>query len=329
MRANIQRATGGALSTPAELHAKARDVLSRGQMLEAVLGSDEIALLARSFYAVDDEGFSAGERMAALRAPGTAQAMTLVAGQMGLELGVFQVAALVHMRRIASAFSSLGPGLGPEFAVALPWSVSQPGLGSPPTPAGPQASFNPSQQPSAWPATAPPTPGPGPPAPTRTDLFSAAPWAPTATPRDPVALFAADNTHLSGFQVLPTWSALPEAQKDAYRARSETLRREAWAATPSPSATAPSFTRQRPQRQPGQGFAALATRGQRLPGVPRVPGIVTGLKVFREEVENEGLEFQEVLRRWEELDHGQRDGYEARAAAVNANARVAYRMGRG
>jgi hypothetical protein len=57
-----------------------------------------------------------------------------------------------------------------------------------------------------------------------------------------------------------------------------------------------------------------------------MPIIVTGLKVFRDELAA-GMEFQEVLRRWDALTEGQREAYKERAAAANAAASAAYREG--
>lgn len=61
--------------------------------------------------------------------------------------------------------------------------------------------------------------------------------------------------------------------------------------------------------------------------MPGMPTIITGLKVFRDEL-GPGMEFQEVLRRWDALIEGQREAYEDRAAAANAAARAAYQQGR-
>jgi len=385
VRANIQRATGGRLSTPSELYAKAKDAMDRGQF-ETMLNDDEIALLARSFHAMDDTTFSAGARMAALGAPGTGQAMALLSSRLGLELTVFQAAALHQMRQMRQMAPAF-PGLGPGFATVP--SLPMPGLGFTAT-AAPQDQFGQGQQPLdtvigamaslqqqrdlgnvtdeevaarnrdylvalrtassqsrlpypaptliaptgfpsalplppvSWPATPPP--------PSRTDLFGSGPWPPGATPRDPIALFR-DDTQLSGFDVLPGWSALPEDQKEAYRARSETLRREAWAEheTALTEGTSPFALPRREeagQRQPCPGnLAGLESGGERFPGVPGMPTIITGLEVFRDEL-GAGMEFQEVLRRWDALTEGQREAYEERAAAANAAAQAAYRQGR-
>ncbi|KAK1767908.1 hypothetical protein QBC33DRAFT_537703 [Phialemonium atrogriseum] len=372
--------------------------MDRGQF-ETMLSDDEIALPARSFHAMDDTTFSAGASMAALGAPGTAQAMALLSSRLGLDLAVFQAAALHQMRQMrhmAPAFPGLGPG--PSFATVP--SLPMPGLGGFTATAAPQGQFGQGQQqqpldtvlgamaslqqqrdlgnvtdeevaarnrdylaalrtasspqsrlpypaaptliaPTAFPSSSalpsppvvwwPPAAAPPPP-PSRTDLFGSGPWPPAATPRDPIALFRDDDTHhhLSGFDVLPAWSALPEDQKEAYRARSETLRREAWAEheTAVAEGTSPFALPGREQRQPRPGnLAGLESGGERFPGVPGMPTIITGLKVFRDEL-GAGMEFQEVLRGWDALTEGQREAYEARANAANAAARAAYRQGR-
>ncbi|WYZ42186.1 hypothetical protein EsH8_V_001081 [Colletotrichum jinshuiense] len=391
VRANIQRATGGRLSTPSELYAKAKDAMDRGQ-LETMLNENEITLLARSFHAIDDGNFSAGPRMGAFGAPGTGQAMALLSNRLGLDLAVFRAAALrqvrqmQQMQQMAPAF----PGPGPGFA-NVP-SFPTPGLGFAPV-AAPQGQFGQGQQPinniigamsslhqqlelgnvteeeaaarnreylaalqtassqsrlaypappmmaptgfSGFPSTLPfqPVPWPAaPPPPSRNDLYGSGPWPPAAKPRDPIGLFR-DHSNLSGFNVMPGWSALPEDQKEAYRARSEMLRREAWTAheTALAEGTSPFALprrEERGQQQPRPGnLAGLQSGGERMPGVPGMPTIITGLKVFRDEL-GAGMEFQEVLRRWEALAEGQREAYAARAAAANAAARSAYRQGR-
>jgi hypothetical protein len=108
-----------------------------------VLSDDEIALLARSFHAMDDTAFSAGAIMAVLGAPGTGKAMALLSSRLGLEVTVFQAAALHQvrqMRQMAPAF----PGLGPGFAT-VPF-LPMPGLGFPAT-AARQGQFGQGQQP--------------------------------------------------------------------------------------------------------------------------------------------------------------------------------------
>jgi hypothetical protein len=49
MRALIQKATGGALSTPGELTAKAREAIERGRLQED-LNDEEVRLIAQRFW---------------------------------------------------------------------------------------------------------------------------------------------------------------------------------------------------------------------------------------------------------------------------------------
>lgn len=255
VRANIQRATGGRLSTPSELYAKGKDAVDRGQ-LGTMLNDDEIALLARSFHGMDDATFSPVERSRAFGVPGTAQAVELLSKRLGLDVVVFRAAAVHHMQYMAPMFPSLRPAQsppmpGPAFTTpqgqfgnrqqpqdiirAMVSLSEQHELGNVTDEvvvarnreylAALQAASSQSGRPaptlftSPWPATPPILP---------TDRFGSGPWPPTAQPRSPINVFHND-THLSGYDVEPGWSALSEDQKEAYRARSETFRREAWA----------------------------------------------------------------------------------------------------
>lgn len=92
-----------------------------------MLNDDEIALLARSFYAMDDVTFSLVERSGAFGAPGTGQAVELLSRRLGLDVVVFQAAVLYQvdqmhqmpqmhhmpqmpqMRHMTPALPSLGP----------------------------------------------------------------------------------------------------------------------------------------------------------------------------------------------------------------------------
>lgn len=162
--------------------------------------------------------------------------------------------------------------------------------------------------------------------PSNADRFGSGPWPPTARPQNPITIFA-NEAGVSGYEVEPGWTALSENQKAAYRARSETLRHEAWAqheANVSEDTSPTALPGAGPRQRPAKNLAGLARRGERLPWVPARPGIITGLSVFRDEQETD---WQEVLRRWEALLE-QRQGYEVRADAANAAARAAFREGR-
>lgn len=255
VRANIQRATGGSLSTPSELYAKGKDAVDHGQF-GTVLNDDEIALLARSFHGMDDATFSPVERSRAFGVPGTAQAVELLSRRLGLDVVVFRAAAVHHMQYMAPMFASLGPVQsppmpGPAFTTpqgqfgnrqqpqdiirAMVSLSEQHELGNVTDEevvarnrdylAALQAASSQSGRPaptlltSPWPATPPILP---------TDRVGCGPWSLTAQPRSPINVFHNDM-HLSGYDVEPGWSALSEDQNEAYRARSETFRREAWA----------------------------------------------------------------------------------------------------
>lgn len=56
VRANILRATTGTLGTPRELYAKAKDAPDRCQF-QKTLKNQEIDLIARDFYTIDDTVF--------------------------------------------------------------------------------------------------------------------------------------------------------------------------------------------------------------------------------------------------------------------------------
>ncbi|KAK1995812.1 hypothetical protein LX36DRAFT_659222 [Colletotrichum falcatum] len=362
VRASIQRATGGRLSTPIELYAKGRDALDRGQF-DAMLNDDEVALLARRFHPADDATFSDVAMSQALGQPGAAQAAELLSSRLGLEFAVYHAAlmrraAQMHpMRQTAPAF----PGPGPVQSFSMPGAgfraaQGQAGQGQQPGDiiramtalneqhrlgnvteeevaarnsqhlaalrASSQASslFSSSGFASPWPATPPPS---------HADRFGSGPWPPTARARSPITLFASE-AGVSGHGVEPGWSVLPEEQKATYRARSETMRREAWAEHETTLAAGPSspFVLPGPgqrRQQPARNLAGLASRGERLPGVPARPGIITGLSVFRDE---QDTEWQEVLSGWEALPEEQRQTYEARATAANAAAMAAFREGR-
>ncbi|KAK2763588.1 glucan -beta-glucosidase [Colletotrichum kahawae] len=360
VRANIQRATGGQLNTPIELYAQGKDALDRGNF-STMLNDEEVALLARRFHAGDDASFSEVGMSQALSQPGAAQAAELLSSMLGLDFAVFhaalvrQVGQIYPMRQMAPTFPDPGlvqslPLLGPgvfapqdqlgqrqqpseiisamtalheqhrlgnitdeevaarnsEYVAALQSSSQVPSL------------FSPNGFGSPWPATTPPS---------NTDRHGSGSWPPTARPQNPITIYA-NEAGVSGHGVEPGYSVLCEDQKSAYRARSETLRHEAWAQQDTIVAEGPSpfaLPGPGPRQEPVRNLAGLASRGERLPMVPARPGIITGLSVFRDEQETE---WQEVLRRWEALSEEQRQVYEARAATANAAARATFREGR-
>ncbi|KAI3548320.1 amino acid permease [Colletotrichum filicis] len=359
VRANIQRATGGQLSTPIELYAKGETALDRGQFSK-MLNDDEVALLARHFHARDDATFSEVAISQALGQPGVTQAAELLASTLGLDFAVFHAALMFEvsqhqpMQQMTPAFSSLGAMqsfvmLEPAFHEAQGNSGQrqQPGdvinamtalreqhqLGNLTDEevaarnseylATIRAS---SQIPSLFSTIGSPSPWPVRALPSRADRLGSDPWPPTATPCTPITLFARE-ADISSYEVGPGLSALPEEQKAAYRTRSETLRRDTWVQREAAPAErpAPFAILCPPQRQQSaSSLAGLASHGGRLPGVPVRPGIITGLSVFRDE---QDIEWQELLRQWEALPGKERQTYEARAVTANATARAAFDKG--
>ncbi|KAL2129081.1 hypothetical protein VTI74DRAFT_8259 [Chaetomium olivicolor] len=124
VRANIQRATGGSLSTPGELYTKAKDAIDRGQF-ENLVNDDEVTLLAWGFHATDDPASYAGARMAAVSAPGAGPVMQLLSNPLELCFTTFKTAALRQLpppRQMAPALPALGPGPSPATVPSLPMS---------------------------------------------------------------------------------------------------------------------------------------------------------------------------------------------------------------
>jgi hypothetical protein len=117
-----------------------------------------------------------------------------------------------------------------------------------------------------------------------------------------------DDTGLAGAGVMPGWSILPEARKQAYRDKSEAFRREEWARFE--------------QR-------LLAPTRVEAPGVPpalaadanvNAPFFLFGFGLFRDELAAGGegeLGFWEVLARWEALSREQRSLHDDKAWQAN------------
>ncbi|KAK4138367.1 hypothetical protein BT67DRAFT_7525 [Trichocladium antarcticum] len=119
VRANIQRATGGSLSTPHELYAKAKDALAHGGKLEPTLSHAEILLLARSLRGTEDWSADAGN----LHAPGASQARELISHRLGVPDPRVAVTAMLYQRdRSATVFPypSKPLGRGPYSPADLP-----------------------------------------------------------------------------------------------------------------------------------------------------------------------------------------------------------------
>ncbi|KAK3311649.1 uncharacterized protein B0T15DRAFT_389398 [Chaetomium strumarium] len=254
VRANIQRATGGRLSTPAELHAKAKNAFDRGQF-DAVISDDEAFLIAHNFY--DRDEYDPCRAMAAHAIPGFGHVLTLLSRRLGLDLAVWKACAERDRR--------------------TPLTITPPPV------------------PSAVPV------------PSRVDLVGSGPWPDTY-----------GYGGVGGFQLFqqdtgspdfacdaaPGWAALPEDQKEAYRARAELLRREAWA-----------------DYELRLAYDDAGLLGLAYPN-PNLAPPLSGFEVFRNELVagDGGLGFWEVLAWWEALSHEQRTSYEVRAWEVRAAA---------
>lgn len=89
VRDNIQRATGGTLSTPAELCAKVKDAIGRGR-LETSLSEEAIGLIPRRFHAEGSTAHTPSAFMAVIFVPGREQAANLLQDRLGLDSEVFK-----------------------------------------------------------------------------------------------------------------------------------------------------------------------------------------------------------------------------------------------
>jgi hypothetical protein len=161
-----------------------------------------------------------------------------------------------------------------------------------------------------------------------------------------VQIFRNDK-YLGGWDVERGWCGLPEEQKKAYRAQSETLRHAAWAEHEAAMAAGtsilciPAEKVDERNRRPGESRAEYFARrekagDQRYPfgnarekyfGIRRMPDVITGLKIFHEEL-GAGVEFWEAEGQYRALTKEERDVYEGRAKATNAAAMAAYKAGR-
>lgn len=148
-------------------------------------------------------------------------------------------------------------------------------------------------------------------------------------PQTPIRVFAS-TANLPRGNVVAAWLDLSEDQKEAYRAQYETVRRAAWVTHETEQAeravhgSPPIREQSRPLRYPDNlALADPTAPRERLPGLMLSPAIITGLKVFRDEIGPE-VEFQEVLARWEALTDEHEAIYTARAKLLNDAAEAAY-----
>ncbi|KAF9869211.1 hypothetical protein CkaCkLH20_13313 [Colletotrichum karsti] len=268
VRVNIQRATGGKLSTPSELYAKGKDAMAQGEFRK-LLNEHEISLLGRYFHAMDDTTFCDVTMSEKLSEPGVAQAVELISSRLGLEFAIFHAALLYRADQMYRPMRDTVAQLGLS-------SVQAQGRGQKQIPADivtAMASLEEQLQPgklsveevaarneeyvAALRATAPaslflpsyvlPTSPPITTPPSQADLFGAGPWPPTVTPSAPINMFA-NATDLSGYSIQPGWSALPNDQKEVYRTRSEKRRQEAWAVYKNAQVVEPTSSTSVPSR---------------------------------------------------------------------------------
>ncbi|EEY23467.1 predicted protein [Verticillium alfalfae VaMs.102] len=176
--------------------------------------------------------------------------------------------------------------------------------------------------------------------------FQGGPWPPASAVelRSAMQIFMNDSNirgHDSGLQ----WSALPEAEKETYRTRSEAIRREAWAWFDTAIAEDPDRfnpNRVAPNRVPLEVHVPQTEGGkQRYQDVARerdfcrryekqvygMPKIITGLGLFCDErsVGTGSQEFHEALQIWRAMSQEQRDKYNEEAKLLKANAQAAHR----
>ncbi|KAM0281211.1 hypothetical protein ACHAQH_003642 [Verticillium albo-atrum] len=175
------------------------------------------------------------------------------------------------------------------------------------------------------------------------------PWPPVAfgEARPPLGVFMNDRC-ITGYDVHPAWSALPEGEKEAYRAQSEIERRNAWAwyenaiaedhnrfytapPPPTPEGSTKRYADVAREQESRRRYERESQYGTVLkPGEPSRPRKITGLGVFCDElgVGERSKAFQEALGKWRALPEEQTETYKAKAAAANAAAEIAYQDAR-
>ncbi|GAO19881.1 uncharacterized protein UV8b_06037 [Ustilaginoidea virens] len=387
VRENIQRATGGTLSTPTELHAKATEAIERGQ-LRTMISEDAILLATSRYHAPNSKTNCVNAFMSSYHIPGYRQATVLLYRRLGLDGIAFREfvlyfadwSKLSSIRSRVTSPSASEPGyirftiLDMDFlteqhkkgkvsnqdAITLNWALlkklriaivhppfvraavkqmisnmeslqEQHQLGNMTVQEVMTRTADCLVSLRADSASLPPDPDPAIAARRLDeDCGGSGPWPPTSAPRNPVSIFARAN-NLSG-NAIPSWLDLSEDQKEAYRAQYETARREAWVAhetattEPAVQIGQPSPPRNREQGQDLRWPYNLEIPGaprERLPGLPMPPMMVTGLRVFRDELQ-EQVSFADACDRWDALTDEQRVQYEARAKVLDDAANTAY-----
>ncbi|KAG7294513.1 hypothetical protein NEMBOFW57_004588 [Staphylotrichum longicolle] len=332
LRANVQQATGGALSTAGELFAKAKHALGRGQF-DTEVNDEECQLLERAFHPKDDPTYLMGRMMGLLGSPGYGAAWTLMSNRVGMDGAVMQ-AASTRFNPILRALRDEPPPVRQQKAELMHSMESnrQQFLSGNVTEEefltrdreltgsfrSLTAHLYPPAPPPRWPGAVqwpgPPRPIPRP---SSDDEFGYGPWPKTFDRRGAFTIFR-DETDLRGLDVQPGWHFLPEEQKKSYRVRAEASRRAAWAEFESTLANTPPSTRM----ENYLWFGTLTKKGieRRL----TLKEIITGFEMFRDEQpEGTGLAYQEVVARWEALTKKQREAYDERAWAIHREAYAA------
>ncbi|KAH6691965.1 hypothetical protein EV126DRAFT_482125 [Verticillium dahliae] len=176
--------------------------------------------------------------------------------------------------------------------------------------------------------------------------FQGGPWplASAVELRSAMQIFIND-TNIRGYDAGLRWSALPEAEKETYRTRSEAVRREAWAWYDTAIAEDPDrFNPHRvaPHRVPLEVHVSQTEGGkQRYQDVARerdfgrryekqvygMPQIITGLGLFcdKRSVGTSSQEFHEALQIWRAMSGEQRDKYNEEAKSLKATEQAAHR----
>jgi hypothetical protein len=329
LRANVQRATGGTLSTAGELFAKAKDALGRGQF-DTEVNDEECELLKRAFHPKDDPTYFMGRMMGLLGSLGYGVAFTLVSSWVGMDAAVMQ-AATTRFNPTLRALRDEPPSVRQQKTELMNSMESnrQQFLSGNVTEEefltrdrelmGTFRTLNahlyPPAPPPRWPGAVQwPDPLRPVPRPSSGDEFGYGPWPNTFDPYGAFTIFR-DETNLRGIDVHPVWHFLTEEQKEAYRARAEGSRRAAWAEFESILANTPPSTR----LENYLWFGTMTRRG--LEKRKTLKNIITGFELFRDEqLEGTGLAYQEVVTRWEALTEEQRKAYDERAWAIHKEA---------
>lgn len=320
VRANIQHATGGRLSTPAELFAKVKDARKSGQFDTAV-DDEEACLIVHSFYA--QEEWSGGRCSDSHGLPGYGYAHALLTRRLGRDRTAFEAygyrAFKVHglpdyssqqvpvagsmTAQDESRLQRIAHGLSDAIASAEEQArrgaiTDQELLAIVCIIQADKAALNPSgllisryYRPLP---NAPFQPNPpGVPHPSVTDRHGSSPWPSSYRSVGAFYLFHED-TGFSGLdaanRAVPLWAMLLESERDAYRARAEAKRREAW--------------------------ADYETRLARKDVNANPASRPSAFELFRNEQvagsNGGGVAFGELVARWEALTPAQRGLYEQR-----------------